>query len=97
MLEYPDAGDDALGVHTDQGYHRLARVSGDVHDVGRQEYVTDQFAVVLLAVIIILVMFVVFVSIGLDIGRLAHAEGEAVGSRQYSLAWDVGAKIRIGR
>ncbi|MHB0982628.1 MAG: type IV secretion system protein [Thiobacillus sp.] len=46
MTQNPDAGNDAVGVHADQGHHRLARVGGDVHDVGGQEYVTDQFTVV---------------------------------------------------
>ncbi len=101
--------DGALGIHADQGHHRLARVGGDVHDIGGQEYVADQFtavlavavailaATMLLAVIGFLAVAVVPVPVGFDIGRLAHAMGKAVGARYHIRARDVGAKIRISR
>ena len=102
MPQHPDPGDDSLGVHADQGHHRLARVGGNVDDVGGQKDVADQFPIVFpamaffLAVAVFLVMAAFPALVGLDIGRLAHAVGKAVGARQYILAGDVGAKVGVG-
>jgi hypothetical protein len=77
-------GDDALGVHADQRDHRLAGIGGDIDDVGRQEDVAGKL------------LLAAFESVGLDIGRLAHALGKAGCARDKFGAGNVGAQVGCG-
>jgi hypothetical protein len=53
-------------------------------------------AILGVAFIFLAIMAAIRALVGLDIGRFAHAVGEAVGARHHILARDVCAEIRVG-